>query len=543
MSGASNFESEGKPKFKKKHKTLISTVSNNKTENPFRKKKKFVKCKGAKIDEERAEDECFSTSPVVKRNRKESMTPIRCKPFREIDLERILFRWFERRNDDHVSGSPSSSTSSSPPTVEEISKKAASLAKKMGASEDFLKSLNKNWIHNWLHKYGVTLGVVEEQTAELGKRDEKDDTVEQKIKDEREERDEDFGIKDVLNGEYSDDQIYCGFAFQLDWTSLPDKTLDVQQGDDHGVWLLMAGNKSGRHRIRLLITGKQWRPNCLKNVNMLSQPVVYAGGGVGVLTADLFTWWFHREFAPAALALNERGAVLVMEHNEFLPAAGDCVAADGKVRLVTYRRHDPGVIYPDQSLIASELRIRYAMLLLHSVSMEQQRWVSVAQYIATFTLKDAFPMLHRAWLNIRPETFNRCWTGIPSASASPLTFGRSASTPLQVEEDRMLLLELQWLSHDLGLEVTDEDLACWVTSVTEPEPREDVYVKPEPTEENGDACSTTTNENTVVPTAAEAAVCLQKVLSWMESEPMDPNLVLIVRDIMAMAKQARTIIK
>ena len=133
------------------------------------------------------------------------------------------------------------------------------------------------------------------------------------------------------------------------------------------------------------------------------------------------------------------------------------------------------------------------MLLLHNISVEQQRWISVGQYVATFTLKDAFPMLHRAWLNIRPETFNRCWTSADDHSFDDvaLTFGRSAATPLQVEEDRMLLLELQWLSHDLGLEVTDEDLARWVRSVAAEASAspEQVYVKPEPTEENGNATS------------------------------------------------------
>ncbi|XP_054258415.1 uncharacterized protein LOC128983220 isoform X1 [Macrosteles quadrilineatus] len=294
----------------------------------------------------------------------------------------------------------------------------------------------------------------------------------------------------------------------------------------------MAGNRSGRHRTRMLITGREWRPKCLRNVNMLSQPVVYAGGGIGKLTPDLFTWWFHREFAPAALSLNERGAILVIEHADFLPPVADCIASDGKVKLIIYQKPDnPYSVFPDQTLVASELRTRYAMLLLHDISLEQQRWLSVSQFLANFTLKDAFPMLHRAWLNIRPETFSRCWANPvptdPSVGVS-LSFGKSTSTPLQVEEDRMLLLELQWLAHDLGLEVTDEDLAHWVGTL--PEPTDVPVVKPEPEEE--------TEESASVPTAAEAATHLQSVLAWMESEPIEPNLLMVVRDIMTMAKQA-----
>lgn len=432
------------------------------------------------------------------------------KVFKEANLERMLFRWYERRQT-AISDDPSSS--SGPP---DVLKKAVLMSKRLGATDDFSKNLDKDWIRKWFAKYGVS-----EETPPLP----------EDAKDVKLEIDTEDPLSVLNTGEYTDDQIYSAFAFQLDWTSLPDKTLEVCSEDR--VWLLMAGNRSGRHRTRMLITGKQWRPNCLKHVNMLSQPVVYAGGGIGQLTPDLFTWWFHREFAPAALSLNDRGAVLIIEQADFLPSPSDCVTSDGKVKLIVYQRGaNPYSVYPDQSLVAAELRTRYAMLLLHDISLEQQRWVSVSQFLANFSLKDAFPMLHRAWLNIRPETFSRCWAIPAPVDANlgvSLSFGKSTSTPLQVEEDRMLLLELQWLSHDLGLEVTDEDLAHWVSTL--PEPLEPVVVKSEPLEEE------TEEESSSALTAAEAASHLQKALTWMESQPIEPNLLMVVRDIMTMAKQ------
>lgn len=438
----------------------------------------------------------------------------KAKTFREANLERILFRWYERRQIDPEA-------EFGPP---DVLKKAAILSRRLGASEDFVRGLDKEWLKVWQAKYGVAESSATTSTGNSTTASAEATSASIKI-----EADEEDPLAVVSSGEYSDDQIYSAFAFQLDWTSLPDKTLDVTCDDR--VWVLMAGNRSGRHRTRMLITGREWRPKCLRNVNMLSQPVVYAGGGIGKLTPDLFTWWFHREFAPAALSLNERGAILVIEHADFLPPVADCIASDGKVKLIIYQKPDnPYSVFPDQTLVASELRTRYAMLLLHDISLEQQRWLSVSQFLANFTLKDAFPMLHRAWLNIRPETFSRCWANPvptdPSVGVS-LSFGKSTSTPLQVEEDRMLLLELQWLAHDLGLEVTDEDLAHWVGTL--PEPTDVPVVKPEPEEETEDSAS--------VPTAAEAATHLQSVLAWMESEPIEPNLLMVVRDIMTMAKQ------
>lgn len=433
--------------------------------------------------------------------------------FREVNLERMLFRWYERTLPARGDGS----TISSDP--QDVLKKATLLARRQGASEEFVKGLDEGWVRAWSEKYGVAEEVVAYNVDEPFPHQ---DDVKQEVSAED-------PLAEVNSGEYTDDQIYTAFAFQLDWTSLPDRTLEASSADDR-VWLLMAGNRSGRHRTRMLITGREWRPNCLTTVNMLSQPVVYAGGGIGVLTPDLFTWWFHREFSPAALSLNDRGAVLVIEHADYLPPASDCVACEGKVKLIVYQRGEsPYSVYPDLSLVAAELRTRYTMLLLHDISLDQQRWMTVSQFLLSFTLKDAFPMLHRAWLNIRPETFSRCWAISDPLSANiSLSFGKAASTPLQVEEDRMLLLELQWLAHDLGLEVTDEDLAQWVAASPSPSANTTV-IKQELEDIEGEGGS--------VPTSTEVVTHLQKVLAWMESEPIEPNLLMVVRDVLAMAKQ------
>lgn len=347
--------------------------------------------------------------------------------YKECDVERALYRWFSKKAER--------------PSQEELAKKATLFARRLGADTVQLRSIDEDWTVRWAKRFGLD------------------------------------------KEGYSQDQTYACLCLELDWGSLP----GLVSGQER-VWLLAAGNLSGRHRTRLLITGKEWRPDCLKHVNMLSQPVVYAGGGVGRPTPDLFAWWFHREFAPAALALNNNGAVLVAEEAEFLPSAEECVAANGKVKLVI--KPSDGTL----DLVKTELKTRYAMLLVHSISIEG---------LSGYTLKDAFPLLHRAWLNVRPDVFSR-------------------TNP--TEEDRILLLELQWMCQEAGLEADETILRAW-TSDNEPYGS---AVKAEPLDEQQD-----------VPNAAEAAALLSKALLWMESEPIEPSYLLVLRDIIAIAKQAR----
>jgi hypothetical protein len=434
------------------------------------------------------------------------------KSFKESNLERALYRWYERRSGPEAE-------EGAPPGPQDVLRKARALAKRFGADDSELEAVTEDWVDGWKTRFGVvkpaeppTPAPTPTPPPPLPPHPPPPPDEETRVKTEEAAPEPDIGT--VLGeGGYTDDQVYTAVVFELDWTSLPDRSLRAGPPDER-VWLLTAANRSGRHRTRILITGKRWRPPCLKHVNMFSQPVVYAGGGVGRITPDLFIWWFHKEFVPAALALNETGAVLVAEWADFLPPASECLAQDGKVRLLVRRPDTEPRL--DLSLVRSELCSKYAVLLLHCAGNEAGRWVSVPAFLDSFTLKDAFPLLHRAWLNLRPETFSRAWDACPPS-------------PLHLEEDRALLLELQWLAHDLGLEVTDDDVASWASSPVFL--RKESAVKTEPREES--------DQESTPPTALEAAAHLAKALAWMESEPVDPSFLLVVRDVMTIAKQAR----
>ncbi|KAI5703634.1 hypothetical protein M8J75_014281 [Diaphorina citri] len=431
----------------------------------------------AKSSEPTAEPECTSNSAQVTIN--DITTRIQVKD--ELSLERALYQWYSGYQKEKGDAAIELHKISVPVLL----KKALLICKKFKCSDELMSKINKDWIRTWRSRYGLKTDSIPEFSETLSS--------------------------------YSDDQIYFLYAFQFDLTSLPDKTLDNHH---EKVWLLSAGNKSGRHRTRFLVIGKHWRPKCLQHVNMLSQPVIYAGGGVGILTPDLFSWWFHREFVPAALSLNSK-AILLAGDNTFLPKDDkDCLSADSNVKLIK-----TGAKNLDNSLVPSEFRIRYASLVLNSALIDKTKYSSVSAFLSDFNLKSAFPLLHKAWLNVRPETFTRNFDILSS----------SCELTLHSEEDRLLFLELQWLSHDLGLEVTDVNLKYWVKHGVNDKSCEDVESKPSETIDLEDV------QESNVPSASDCVDYLSKVLMWMESEPMDPNMVLNVRDVLTIAKQASKI--
>jgi len=295
---------------------------------------------------------------------------------------------------------------------------------------------------------------------------------------------------------------------------------------------------------------------------MLSQPVVYAGGGRGSLTADLFLWWFHREFAVTAMAMHPDGAVLVAESADYLPPEGDCVAADGLVRLFIVPKD-----CMETRLVVRELRVRLATGILSKArcGVYRDKFPSILglpeeegdhrldAYLKRFTLKEAFADLHRAWLSVRSETFARSWTLPRDREDHPLVACNGAILPPRIhpmdqEEDRMLLVELQSLAREIGLEVADDELGSWILDeesslarfvkkreLDEEHCRVKIEVEADKwSDRNGDEDE---NGNDGIeeddgedePTAEEAVGLLSRVLIWMEREPLDPGLLLAVR--------------
>ncbi|XP_076239891.1 uncharacterized protein LOC143182634 isoform X2 [Calliopsis andreniformis] len=347
---------------------------------------------------------------------------------------------------------------------------------------------------------------------------------------------------------YDRSRIYLAHVTCLDWRDLPGRrrATTATADDAEKVWVVGAADHEGHHRTRLLVTGRHWRPRCLRRVNMLSQPVIYAGGGRGSLTADLFLWWFHREFAVTAMAMHPDGAVLVAESADYLPAEADCVAADGLVRLFVIPKD-----YLEMRIVIRELRVRLATGVLSRATYSIYRKISsetdsLSAYMKRFTLKEAFADLHRAWLSVRSETFARSWILSRDREDTPtsclnnvLTLSPRIRVSVEQDEDKMLLIELQNLAREVGIAVSDEELSKWIldegseiVACVKKELEEDhcqVKIEAEEKWTDYESEEEEQEEDEDEPTAEETVGLLSRVLTWMEREPLDPGLLLAVR--------------
>ncbi|KAG5334527.1 PANG1 protein, partial [Acromyrmex charruanus] len=335
---------------------------------------------------------------------------------------------------------------------------------------------------------------------------------------------------------YDRSRIYLAHVCYLDWRDLPGPPSDTIVGG---------------------------RPPLATTLSTQGQHVEPTSGVCRRWTSDLFLWWFHREFAVTAMAMHPDGAVLVAESADYLPPEGDCVAADGLVRLFIVPKD-----CMETRLVVRELRVRLATGILSRARCgvycdkypsilglpEEEGDNRLDAYLKKFTLKEAFADFHRAWLSVRSETFARSWTLPRDREDHPLAGCNGAILPPRIhpveqEEDRMLLVELQNLAREIGLEVTDDELGSWILDeesaltrlVRKKEPDEEQHcrVKIEVetdrwSERNGDEeedgnDGIEEDDGEDEPTAEEAVGLLSRVLLWMEREPLDPGLLLTVR--------------
>lgn len=449
---------------------------------------------------------------------------------REVDLERRLFRIYKfrcRRNGGITLFDGN-----------KFHAKLARLVDKWSCPDSLKAKLTKTWLANWCKKYGVTDTSVDLTHAnDIIHCDVNGDDKTNLIN-----KADDANLEKILL-DYDADEVYLCFCFQFCWSSLPDKVLGakVNNSDDEIVILLMAANRTGHHRTRICVVGKEWRPDCLKYVNMLSQPVVYAGGGNGLITADLFAWWFYHEFSPGALTVNRKVALLA-ESKSYL-SCNEFVSTDSRAKLVLVPDLSNWST-TDNNVIEMEFRLGYAKLLLSSVLIED-RSISINTFLSHFTLKDAFPLLHKAWLAVRIESFLRFYRTLLLRMYKRLNNDSSLSNKINVivddveerNKDGHLLLELQWFAHDLGLEIADEDLIKWayngfVDSLDNPETNHKIKFSHKSKNKSWQD----------IPNSAEAATHLSKALAWMETQPFDPNYLLFLENIIFVAKQVCVLI-
>lgn len=449
------------------------------------------------------------------------------RPGREVDIERLLFRWYIRQHEEFGAASLSDT---------ELQAKARSLARRLNRPD--LK-ITDDWLRRWKEAYGV-------KTLNLSPSSPQAAAPAPNLQNSRDQSPGAQLQRIIEDGAYQEEQIYFCAKTNLAWKQLPDKTLynsTLGGANMDSVTLLVASNRTGSHRLKLVCVGREWRPKCFRHVNMVNQPLLYVVGNNAEpypeLPPEIFLWWFYQEFVTSVIfhlranKLDEK-ALLIVERSEYLPQEEDCVTVDGKVRLIILPRDDfseTGSCCLNHVAVTNELKIRYKAELLSGIALVKDE-TSVTNFIKKFSMKDMFVLLNRAWMSLRSEVFEKCWSKVDSSSSFKTENEIFFSGEHEFHQQQ--LYELQWLAHDLGLEVTDDDLKRWV-QMEEPLDLTDSSVKVE-TEQDTEESSN--EEEPRIPSAGDAASHLEQALLWMETEPFDPATLLLVKEVLARAKQA-----
>lgn len=193
-------------------------------------------------------------------------------------MEKALFRWFlQLRNKNY------------PVTGLMIKEQAKILHSKINENQsEFIAS--DGWLQRFKTRYGVRLinKVTEDrQSSQPGLRD----TFKRKLQ----ERISELGL--------SSDQLYNADQSGLFWKLLPEridtspfeKNPEGNKIEKHRITFLGCANRTGLHKLKLLVIGNTKNPSDLENFDYL---VDYRNSESPLITATIIKDWFHQLFVP-----------------------------------------------------------------------------------------------------------------------------------------------------------------------------------------------------------------------------------------------------
>ena len=122
---------------------------------------------------------------------------------------------------------------------------------------------------------------------------------------------------------------------------LPTKTLAAQQEQSASgykrskgrVTVLACANKSGNHKLKLLLIGKSKKPRAFQNVNVDNLPVKYTNQKSAWMDSSIFKSWFHEQFVPSVKRFCDENnlpckALLILDNAPTHPDECELVSGD-----------------------------------------------------------------------------------------------------------------------------------------------------------------------------------------------------------------------
>lgn len=201
-------------------------------------------------------------------------------------------------------------------------------------------------------------------------------------------------------------------------------------------------------------------------------PVKYSGQKNAWMTSAVFHDWFHNTFVPyvctklAALGQDCK-AVLLLDNCSAHPDASELVNDDGAIVAKFLPPNVTSLIQPMDQGVLQALKRRYKKKLLRRLIIEDDRGVSVIDFLKTINMKTVADFIAEAWDEIQPSTLRKSWqkilplplkTSTNTRSLSDSAASGSKSPPPSMEDlDHSTdpLAELFELACDLGEDTED----------------------------------------------------------------------------------------
>ncbi|XP_054281171.1 jerky protein homolog-like [Macrosteles quadrilineatus] len=392
-----------------------------------------------------------------------------------------------------------------------LCEKALEMNAKLGGNADFKASTG--WLKRFKSRHGI---------RELDIQGEKlsaDTEAGEKFKD---------SFASLLSEEgYDDNNVYNADETGLYWKKMPTKSLVSKKemsapgfkASKSRITAMVCANKTGTHRLPLLIIGKSKNPRCFKGIVKL--PLTYKSQKNSWMDTSIFVEWYDTVFIPEVkkqhIATGSSGNVLlIIDNAPSHPSSMDLDREDGKFKVVFLPPNVTSVLQPmDQGVIESFKRY-YRKALLRMVLLGQEEDKPILQLYKAINMKDAVYMAAEAWDCVKETTLKKAWNKLCPTEAAPTP----EEPPTQFVSELVGLINQspefedcdqdniqEWLECDVddpGYEVmTDDEIIAHVQENGDDDEEEDYDI--DLPNENG-------------PSHDEAFHCLETAMLWLEQQ-------------------------
>lgn len=262
---------------------------------------------------------------------------------------------------------------------------------------------------------------------------------------------------------YSLDQIFNCDETGLCYRMLPSKTLagaqekraDGMKKAKDRVTVNACANVTGSIKVPLLFIGKSKNPRCFKGISHSDLPVVYRNQRNAWVDTEIFSEWFHEQFAPfvreklAQLGLEPK-AKLFLDNCSAHPEAEDLVTADGHITAHFFRPNITSLVQPMDQGVLESMKRHYRKCLLRDLVAKDD--TEMIPFLKSLNMLKVIDRISVAWDHIKPETIRRSWRKL-----IPLSAPTSLDDPPCSQDDTEIISMLS----ELGPDISASDLDEW----------------------------------------------------------------------------------